>query len=135
QKFDSDSDEIPVQMVATLADGLKFPRTTTDRQDSALQGGMKTYQFGPLPLQSPLKENTKFMNIRRLQYLRLHPEESRRMQDSLANLVRDDQETTFLQSIIARLKSIGVAQFKTVEGDQYSLIPASVDPTIEKNKL
>ena len=135
QTFDSSSEELPVQMVATLADGLKFPRTTTSTQDQALQGGMRTYQFGPLPLQSPLRENTKFMDIRKLKELRAHPEDSRRMQDSLQDLIRDDQENQYLQSIIDKLKSIGVAQFKTTSGDQYSLLPASVAPTIEKDKL
>lgn len=136
QKFDPETEEVPVQMLATLTDGLKFPRTTTNREDAALQGGVQTYQFGPLPLQSPLRENTKFMDIRKLQDLRTHPENSQRMQDSLEELIRADQENQYLQSIITQLTTgLGVAKFKTTGGDQYTLIAATPRPTIDKDRL
>jgi len=136
QKFDPETEEVPVQMLATLTDGLKFPRTTTNREDAALQGGVQTYQFGPLPLQSPLRENTKFMDIRKLQDLRTHPENSQRMQDSLEELIRADQENQYLQSIITQLTTgLGVAKFRTTGGDQYTLIAATPRPTIDKDRL
>jgi len=132
---EADEEESPVQMRGTLTDGMKFPRQVTDRQDAALQGGVKTQTFGPFPLQSPLRENTKFMDIRHLQYLQDHPEKSQRMRDSLADLIRNDQQRDYLESIRKQLVTMGQVQFLTASGERYSLRAGTLPPRIDRFRL
>ncbi|MDB5325234.1 MAG: lipopolysaccharide transporter permease LptF [Phycisphaerales bacterium] len=129
-------DAAPVQFVATLSDGLKFPRQVTGRQDAAMQGGVKTQQFGPFPLESRLKENTKFMDIKTLKDLQEFPEKSKRMQTSLADLVRSDQQDKYLRSLQTEMAGgPGFAQFSAAGGDRYTLMPGPVPPRVERNRL
>jgi hypothetical protein len=136
QSDDPDDEAKPVQLMATMSDGVKFPRQVIGRADSALQGGVKTQQFGPFPLQSPLRENTKFMPIDKLQDLRDHPEKSRRMQASLQSLIQSDQQTEYLQSLVRQLADgTGMVQFQTTGGDRFTLIPGPVRPRVDRNRL
>lgn len=136
QSDDPDDESKPVQLLATMESGLKFPRQLVGRTESAMQGGIQTTRFGPFPLQSPMRENTKFMPIDKLQDLRLHPEKSRRMQGSLQELVQSDQQTTYLQSLAGQLTGgIGMLNFTTVTGDRYTLVPGPVTPRVERNRL
>lgn len=132
---ESEGDEAPVQMRATMSDGMKFPRETTGGQDAKIQGGVRTQQFGPFPLQSPLRENTKFMDIRHLQDLQQHPEKSQRMQDSLADLIRNDQQRDYLDSIRRQLLTVGTVQFRTVTGEQYTLVLGTMPPSMDRLRL
>jgi len=132
---EADEQESTVQMRGTLADGMKFPRQVTDRQDAALQGGVRTQTFGPFPLQSPLRENTKFMDIRHLQYLQDHPEKSQRMRDSLADLIRNDQQRDYLDGIRKQLTTMGQVQFQTAAGERYTLRSGTLPPRLDKFRL
>jgi hypothetical protein len=56
------------ELTVALRDGLSFPRTFKKTRT----GAVGATQFGPIPIQSPVKENTKFMDLRQLlQYLTL----------------------------------------------------------------
>ena len=136
QQPPKDDDAAPVQFVAVLSDGLKFPRQVTGRQDSAMQGGVKTQQFGPFPLESRLKENTKFMDIKTLKDLQAFPEKSKRMQTSLADLVRSDQQDKYLRNLQVEMAGgAGLVQFQAAGGDRYTLIPGPVPPRVERSRL
>lgn len=130
------NDAAPMQFEAALSDGLKFPRQVMGRQEAAIQGGVKTQNFGPFPLESRLKENTKFMDIRTLKELQEQPEKSKRMQSALADLVRADQQDKYLNKLKADLTGgAGLVQFQAAGGDRYTLIPGPVVPRVERNKL
>ena len=136
QTSDADDDDNPVQMTAILADGLKFPRQTANQKESALQGGIQTTQYGPFPMQSPMRENTKCMSVSKLQELRENPEESHRMQGSLRDLIRQDQQTEYLKDLANQIShGTGIVQLKTVSGDQYTLISPSAAPVLDHGKL
>ena len=135
QSDDPEDDAKPVQLLAILADGVKFPRSVTGKKEAALQGGIVTSQFGPFYLQSPLRENTKFMDVRKLQDLSEHPEKSRRMQTSLENLITTDQQTAYLQTLLDQLNNTGIVQFQTPTGDGYTLISSSTANAIDRTRL
>ena len=118
-----------------MRDALKFPRQIARRKDAAMQGGVQTEQFGPFPLQSPLRENTKFMDIRTLKDLRTHPEKSLRMQTSLEELIRSDQQTEYLKSVGNQLATAGLMQFKTTTGEQYTLLQGPATASLDRNRL
>ena len=135
QSDDPDDDAKPVQLLAVLSDGLKFPRSVTGRKESALQGGIVSTQFGPFFLQSPLRENTKFMDVRKLQDLSQHPEKSRRMKTALQNLITTDQQTAYLQTLVDQLKNTGIVQFATPAGDGYTLVSSAATNVLERARL
>ncbi|MCP6318626.1 hypothetical protein NL491_27155, partial [Klebsiella pneumoniae] len=92
--------------------------------------------FGPFPLRSPLRENTKFMDIARLEELRIHPERSRRMQELLESLMRDDQQREYLELLRSQfVNGNGYVQFKAGNEQQWTLIPGTRPPTIDRGKL
>jgi hypothetical protein len=134
QPDDEQGQEMPVQLKARLSNGVKFPRTVIGRQQSAIQGGIKAVEFGPFELRSPLRENTKFMDFRRLNELRANPEKSRRMNEALADVIRVDQQTEYLKSVFDQLRR-GHATFTTLEGDVYTLRPGRGTTGIERNRL
>jgi len=76
-----------------LEGGNRFPRTLA----GAVQGGIEQTQIGPMVLQSPIRENTKFMTLGRLRELYTYPERSRRMLDATDELIRRDQIRLYLQ--------------------------------------
>lgn len=128
--------EQPVLLSATLKQGMKFPRSVVGRREGAIQGIVRTQDFGPFPLRSPLRENTKFMDIAKLQELSNHPERSRRMQELLEGLMRSDQQTEYLKYLQSQIDTVGIVKFKSLkEGDQFTLIPGGRAPTFERGKL
>jgi len=131
-----EADDKPVLLRASLVDGMKFPRSVVNRAEAAIQGGVRTQQFGPFPMRSPLRENTKFMDIRRLKELHAAPDKSRRMQELLETFIRTDQQLTFLTSLKSQLiDGSGMAQFKTTGTDAYTLLPAGQAPTLDGTRL
>jgi lipopolysaccharide export LptBFGC system permease protein LptF len=134
QPTEEEGDEKPVLLRATLEDGMKFPRNFQNRQSGSIQGGVRTQSFGPFEMRSPLRENTKFMDIRRLQELQQAPEKSRRMSEILREMTRADQQEEFMQQLIRQSTSTGGVVFDTPSGDRYVLSSAAV-PAVERNRL
>ncbi len=130
------SDEDPVLFRASLTRGMKFPRTTVGRTENAIAGGVGGLQFGPFELRSPLRENTKFMDIRRLQQLLAHPEKSRRMSEILRDFIRRDQEREYLANLQNELTyGLGIMKFRALNGDELTLQPGTLAPVLEGDKL
>jgi len=92
-----DSDEL--LLTAVLEGGTKFPRNAA----GGMQGGVGLTQFGPIPLPSLVRENTKFMDITRLLHLLRHPEESKRVKQVLRDFVRAEQMSYFYRQVLDEL--------------------------------
>lgn len=108
-----------VECLATLADGVRFPREFEGSE--AWRGGVGTAQFGPFPLPSPIKENTKFMNIRQLKELYRDPGRSREIRSLLGTIVRQEQEQEFLSLLAQELRSAGECRFERGDGEVFVL--------------
>lgn len=79
----------------TLDGGTMFPREFT----SPFQGGVNQTHFGPILRPSPVGEDPKFMDIRRLHELSSDELKSRRIRDILRGMRRDDQSAQFLREV------------------------------------
>ncbi|MGB7160216.1 MAG: LptF/LptG family permease [Tepidisphaeraceae bacterium] len=92
-----DDDEYAV--LVDLDGGTMFPRTFAGR----IQAGVEAQQFGPVPIASPVREKTDFMNIRRLHELSADPTRSRVVQAELLRIIRADQSARYLEDLLAAL--------------------------------
>lgn len=79
----------------TLDGGTMFPRDF----NSEFEGGVSQTHIGPLLRPSPIREQPKFMDIRRLHDLYNDEMKSGRIRDALRDLRRVDQNTRFLSEI------------------------------------
>ena len=95
------TDEVFIE--ATLNRGTGFSRDLT----GSTQGGITETHFGPRPVPSPIKENTKFMNILRLDEVYLQPEKSRKISESWMKLVCYEQEKSLLDDLQTRFREDG----------------------------
>jgi hypothetical protein len=122
-----------LELTVDLLGGSKFPRTvTTGSAQDTISATVESQRFGPVPLPSQVKENTKFMDVKRLRRLFEHPEDSRRITNLLRSFVRRDQEVGYLQMLKNQLENrAGVA---VLEGRQekYNLVRGG--GTVELNK-
>ena len=95
--FIFENEEGKPELTVRFADGATFPRDFK----GAISGAVEATQFGPIPIQSPIKENTKFMNLGQLQKLYKRPQDSRKIQEHVAEFVRFDQEVGYLGLVAA----------------------------------
>lgn len=89
----------PVLLRVALDGGTKFSRTTTGRANDPFDVSIGATQFGPWPLPSPVRENSRFMSIRLLQHLLRYPEESRRIGRLVADFIRAEMREQYLRSL------------------------------------
>ena len=124
------SDE-QIQLTVVLEEGSKFPRTLVGGQ----LGGVGSAQAGPFDLPSPIKENTKFMDIRQLRKLYANPSESTKIKSILAGFIRHDQTFMFLHGVRDDLNDTDRrAVFDAFGGKEKVLIQRESDvPAIEKS--
>lgn len=109
-------DDEQVDLTVRLIRGFKFPRKFL----GAMQAGIEETECGPILIPSPIKEDTKFMNVWRLKALYERPGDSRKIRNMISDLVRRDQEFTFLGSIAARLNGPEHrAVFEIENGERY----------------
>ena len=107
---DAEGDQL--LLTVGLEKGSKFPREFAGAQ----QGGVERAQFGPMPIPSPIKENTKFMDIWQLQRLFQNSGESRKIRRMVEGYRRTDQMFAFLHHLGTDLND---ADGRTVlKGDQ-----------------
>jgi lipopolysaccharide export LptBFGC system permease protein LptF len=99
--IDRAEDEVSINV--KLEDGVKFARQLR----GAVQAGIEATWVGPIPVPSPIKENTKFMNIDRLRELLEHPESSTRVQTQLRSMMRREQDAALVRKIAEHLRSNG----------------------------
>jgi lipopolysaccharide export LptBFGC system permease protein LptF len=78
-----------------LHGGIKFPREFTGN----VQAGVNDTIFGPVPIHSPIRENVKFLNVRRLAQLASDPGSGERVQDVITDLIRREQQLVSLNLI------------------------------------
>ncbi len=99
--------EDKVLMKAVLKDGTSFPRDS---------GGSQIYvdqsEFGPIDMGTPIRENTKFMDITQLKEMLSNPESSRRLQATVQQFIREEQRDEYFAQITKSLRDPGLRSFR-----------------------
>ena len=113
----------PVELEAVLDGGVVIPRTLKGGQ----HGGIQQAHFGPIPLPSPLREQSKFMNITRLKQLQRDPGLSQRINGYVQSFVRFDQEQAFLATVANGLRSAATPQF-TFQAEDSAFVLSATGP-------
>ncbi len=123
-------------MSATLNDGTKFPREYRNRtRQQNMQLSVRTTQFGPIPLESPVRENSKFMDIFRLESLLDHPEQSRRIRALLNGFITRDQGQQYLQGLADQLNGPEKSAQLVSGSETYLLVRGSSPVEVRKDRL
>lgn len=102
-----------VKLTVVLENASHFQRETNRGRKASDELFVKDTQFGPVSLPSPIKEDAKFMTIDRLKYLYENPEESRRLQDELVQLIKQDQARAYLEHVRQALDEQGFFRVET----------------------
>ncbi|HXE52985.1 MAG TPA: LptF/LptG family permease [Tepidisphaeraceae bacterium] len=100
-----------------LEDGVKFPR----QFEGALSAGVETTSYGPLEIDSPIKEDTKFMDVWRLKRLYHDPARATKIKRVINDFVQRDQQISFANDIARELNTKGQATFEFGAGETYVL--------------
>jgi hypothetical protein len=109
-----------VEFTARLEDGMTFPRKFEGAP--AEIGGLGTGQFQSMQLRSPIKENTKFMDLRQLRRFHQNPAETTEIRELYLAITASEQENAFLNSIASTLKTRKLCEFSDPQsGDGYVL--------------
>jgi lipopolysaccharide export LptBFGC system permease protein LptF len=87
--------EEQVELRVALNDGSKFARTLVNGQF----GGVGAAEAGPFELPSPIKENTKFMDVTQLKKLFENRKESKKITAVLDQFIKRDQQFLFLHTV------------------------------------
>jgi lipopolysaccharide export LptBFGC system permease protein LptF len=106
---DQRSDDIWLSV--TLEDGYTFPRSFAGA--GRFQGGVASHQIAGIRYDSPIRENTKFMDIRRLQHLLANPSDSIVVQRELRSFIFAEQENQYLETLRRQLEAHGRVTFDT----------------------
>jgi hypothetical protein len=115
--------------VTVQANGTKFPRNFAGGE----QAGVDVGAVQGLTYPSPVRENTKFMDIFRLQYLLKDPSDSRRVKEVLRAFIRADQQGQFLESILAQLNTPTAVAKLDSETEHLTLEKQSATATLNKD--
>jgi lipopolysaccharide export LptBFGC system permease protein LptF len=109
-----------VEFTAYLEDGMTFPRKFEGAP--AEIGGLGAGQFRSMQLRSPIKENTKFMDLRQLRRFHQHPAETTEIRQLYLGITQQEQENAFLNSVAATLKTRKLCEFSDPQsGNGYVL--------------
>jgi lipopolysaccharide export LptBFGC system permease protein LptF len=90
-----------VEFTAYLDEGTTVPR---ELKGSATLGGLGAGVFGPVEQDSPIRENSKFMDIQQLKEIYRDPGKGRKVREIYAKITRQEQEQQFLASVLSGLK-------------------------------
>ena len=96
-----------VTLEAVMSGGHNFPRDLKGSQISVEQA-----QFGPVDMGTPIRENTKFMDIAQLKELLGNPESSRRLQATVQQFIRDDQRAAYFAQVSKSLQDARLRSFR-----------------------
>ena len=98
----------------------------------AESGAIGATQFGPYAIPSPIKENTKFMDIKQLQRLYSDPTRSRDVREMFMRITQKEQENQFLAMVQRELRGSGGGrvEFDGEDGERYTLM---VEPDVQAN--
>jgi hypothetical protein len=97
------------ELTVALRDGMSFPRAFR----GAVAANIGALQFGPVPMQSPIKENTKFMDLRQLKRLYVDQQQSRKIQDNINEFLKHDQEYAYVWQVRDELNTTRRFLFRT----------------------
>lgn len=89
-------------LTVVLQDGLKFPRVLSEGAtlgSGPLIAAVGASQIGPIALNSPVRSNTKFLDIRELHRLYRRPQLSREIGEYVTDLLERDQRSRFLETV------------------------------------
>ena len=116
-----------IELTASLEDGVVFPR---EFKGGAESGAIGATQFGPYAIPSPIKENTKFMDIKQLQRLYSDPTRSRDVREMFMRITQKEQENQFLAMVQRELRGSGGGrvEFDGEDGERYTLM---VEPDVQ----
>jgi hypothetical protein len=92
-----------IEFSAFLDDCVRFPR---DFGEEAISG-LGTFEIGPISHASPIRENTKFMDIRQLKKLYYDPTKSRLIRELYRKITKEEQEAEYARLIAEALKTRG----------------------------
>jgi lipopolysaccharide export LptBFGC system permease protein LptF len=124
-----------VYLQAQLEGGMKFPRNPRAGSQNAVQVSVETTGFFSDPMESPVRENTKFMPLGRLQELYREPEKSKRLIRVLREFILDDQRQAYLQNVADQLNSTdGIATFEGAN-ESYVLERGGAKAQVRGDKL
>jgi lipopolysaccharide export LptBFGC system permease protein LptF len=88
-----------VMLYAKLENGTKVPRASDLDSGRLVSMGIGTTAFGPEALASPVRETSKFMDIRRLLELRSQPDKSKRVLKHVKLLAEYDQIRSYMMEL------------------------------------
>jgi lipopolysaccharide export LptBFGC system permease protein LptF len=131
-----DDDGQGLTLSATLVGGSKFPRSND--AESAKQGMRATVDslsFGPVPLPSPVPENTKFMDINRLRETIKRPEDSRRVGKTLKQFIVRDQQEAYLQQLADALNGAQGKVELVGASESYMIMRGGSPPVFQNERL
>jgi lipopolysaccharide export LptBFGC system permease protein LptF len=92
-----------IQFSAFLDDCVRFPREFGEQAIS----GLGTFEIGPISHASPIRENTKFMDIRQLKKLYYDPTKSRQIREFHRKITQEEQEKELARRVAEGLRSRG----------------------------
>jgi lipopolysaccharide export LptBFGC system permease protein LptF len=102
-----------VNLTVSLTDGHKFPRQYED----AVSAGVDATSYGPMEIESPIREDTKFMDVWRLKKLYHEPADGAKVRRVLSDFVQRDQRTYLSDRIISELNNTGETSFRLSDGE------------------
>src|SRR5258706_1036509 len=114
-----------VELTVKLENASRFVRNSRQEIANIQPGGkaaaadvvsIQDMWFGPVQMRSPIAEEAKFMTIGQLKDLYENPESSRRLQDDLRKLIREEQSRLFLERIQKSLRDKGNYVFQQDDG-------------------
>ena len=116
----ADGSDDSVELTIGLTNGAKFPREFK----GGLHASVAATHFGPIEVSSPIKENTKFMDLWQLKHLYQNQHESRRISRLQDEFIDRFQKYNFIwptRDAINDPKAGHQVTFTTLAGDTYVL--------------
>jgi hypothetical protein len=96
---------------------MKFPREFSN----AAQGGIEVTSYGPMEIDSPIREDTKFMDVWRLKRLYHEPAEGAKVKRVISDLMLRDKQGYIADHLAGDLNEFGEEVFHLADGETYSL--------------
>jgi lipopolysaccharide export LptBFGC system permease protein LptF len=121
--IDQRTEDEQVNLTVRLEDGFRFPR----KLEQSMQAGVEETVAGPIPLPSPIKEDTKFMDVWKLKRLFANPAGSQRLHEEVVDLVRQDQSRTFLDITRGQLNGTDARSVFSFEGGERYILQRDAD--------
>jgi hypothetical protein len=128
-----DPHDASATMRIQLVDGVAFPRRFAGAKSQ--EGGIDAAEFIPDPIASPLLQKPKYMDIFQLKALDQDPYQGRQVQQVVADFVKDDQSSQYLQQLSAMLNTPAGKIILQSGSDTYTITRSTVPSTTKENAL